>query len=347
MGWIDQFRGKGQRPQSNRGEGARSDLDGLGNQARLVIEGRGSWVYAYPVAGAERITIGRSHENDIDLNDLHVSSAHAEIVNVDGKRVLRDLDSRNGTFLNRKKITESEIRHKDRIRIGATSMTLLCDGDASFAPAEPPSLTRMEPYFPDEGLEPEFPLETMGEEELRNQLQIARIRAQRLVMLLEFTRQLARSSSPLGMMTTAMNFIAVQLEAENGFIMQIDPKTEKWAVRARFGRVLDWLHSGEDESQIQLPMSLTIVEQVIQEGRPVVSHSAVEDPRFDGAKSVGALGIQSCLCFPLSYMDQALGVVYVDRRQSSIPFDDFQEAVFDDLASQLGSVLYPPAGVVL
>jgi len=46
------------------------------------------------------ITIGRSSSCDVVLDDHRVSSRHAWVGIVDGKALLRDLESTNGTFLN-------------------------------------------------------------------------------------------------------------------------------------------------------------------------------------------------------------------------------------------------------
>jgi len=49
---------------------------------------------------ASGMTIGRSPHCDIVLDDPRVSSRHAWIGEVDGRTVLRDLKSTNGTFMN-------------------------------------------------------------------------------------------------------------------------------------------------------------------------------------------------------------------------------------------------------
>ena len=51
------------------------------------------------------LSIGRLADNDVFIDDDSISSRHAEISGVEGAMVLRDLDSTNGTFLNREQIT--------------------------------------------------------------------------------------------------------------------------------------------------------------------------------------------------------------------------------------------------
>lgn len=70
---------------------------------------------------AAGITVGRKPPCDIVIADTRVSSRHAWIGIVDGKAVLRDLKSTNGTFLNAQtsaSVTEVELRSGDTIFFG-------------------------------------------------------------------------------------------------------------------------------------------------------------------------------------------------------------------------------------
>jgi hypothetical protein len=70
---------------------------------------------------ADGITVGRSPYSDIVLADPRVSFRHAWVGIVDGKAVLRDLKSTNGTFLNaqlKARITEMPLSSGDTIFFG-------------------------------------------------------------------------------------------------------------------------------------------------------------------------------------------------------------------------------------
>ena len=74
----------------------------------------------------DELTIGRSSDNAIRLDDQSASGHHCVILRVGGRYVLRDLDSTNGTLLNGSPATEVRLRPKDIIRIGA--LELMIDG---------------------------------------------------------------------------------------------------------------------------------------------------------------------------------------------------------------------------
>jgi len=70
--------------------------------------------------------LGRALETDVRINDTQVSRQHAKIVAIhDAERnvtdyVLNDLDSRNGTFLNGRRIRRENLDNGDKITIGDT-----------------------------------------------------------------------------------------------------------------------------------------------------------------------------------------------------------------------------------
>ncbi|MFZ5440535.1 MAG: FHA domain-containing protein, partial [Myxococcota bacterium] len=67
----------------------------------------------------EEVTIGRLAGNDIVLNKGNVSKYHSKIVLKDGKYIVVDLKSTNGTFVNGKKITGPlVVRPSDKIYVG-------------------------------------------------------------------------------------------------------------------------------------------------------------------------------------------------------------------------------------
>jgi diguanylate cyclase (GGDEF)-like protein len=73
-----------------------------------------------------RTVIGRQADADIRFDDPLVSRHHAEIVaQPDGTAILRDLESRNGTFCNDKRITERALHEGDVIWVGRAVLKYL------------------------------------------------------------------------------------------------------------------------------------------------------------------------------------------------------------------------------
>jgi pSer/pThr/pTyr-binding forkhead associated (FHA) protein len=64
------------------------------------------------------VTIGRLSDNVIQIDDVSVSSHHAEITFGGGHHTLTDLNSTNGTRVNDHRFTEGVIHDGDRLRFG-------------------------------------------------------------------------------------------------------------------------------------------------------------------------------------------------------------------------------------
>jgi pSer/pThr/pTyr-binding forkhead associated (FHA) protein len=66
----------------------------------------------------ERITIGRRPANDIHIDNLAVSGDHAVITTIGNDSFLEDLDSTNGTMVNKKPVKKHVLYHGDVIEFG-------------------------------------------------------------------------------------------------------------------------------------------------------------------------------------------------------------------------------------
>ena len=94
------------------------DLDDIPPDGGLLVVVRG------PIAGArlaltkDITTAGRHPKSDLFLDDVTVSRRHAEFVRSGTAFKLRDVGSLNGTYLNRERVEEGELRNGDEIQIG-------------------------------------------------------------------------------------------------------------------------------------------------------------------------------------------------------------------------------------
>ena len=83
--------------------------------------------------GDELVTVGRSPESDIFLDDVTVSRQHAEIFRRErpeekGFRI-RDAGSLNGTYVNRKRVDEARLRYGDEVQIGLFRLIFVLGGE--------------------------------------------------------------------------------------------------------------------------------------------------------------------------------------------------------------------------
>jgi hypothetical protein len=71
------------------------------------------------------VEIGRSKDAGVAVNDPEVSRRHAHLSSYDGVVYVEDLRSRNGTFLNGRRVTEAiEVRKGDEIDVGTTRLVV-------------------------------------------------------------------------------------------------------------------------------------------------------------------------------------------------------------------------------
>ena len=102
-----------------------------------------------PLRG-ERLTLGRGPGNDVVLaHDPSVSSLHAVVDPIGGGWCIRDLGSRNGTFVAGEAVLgDRALRHGDELRLGRTRLVFRLAAPAEVDPTEgaapPPEVTRRE-----------------------------------------------------------------------------------------------------------------------------------------------------------------------------------------------------------
>jgi pSer/pThr/pTyr-binding forkhead associated (FHA) protein len=84
---------------------------------RLVLVTDGTKQAGYLLA-VPNIAIGRDHDNLIQVSDIFVSRHHAVLVRNCQGYIVRDLDSRNRTFVNDAPVTERPLQPGDRLRFG-------------------------------------------------------------------------------------------------------------------------------------------------------------------------------------------------------------------------------------
>jgi pSer/pThr/pTyr-binding forkhead associated (FHA) protein len=96
-----------------------------GEGATLVIRsGGGRAGEAFNVSG-DRMTIGRSPDAEVFLDDVTVSRNHALLVRRREGLYIDDLGSLNGTYVNRRRIESHLLANGDELQVGKYKLTYL------------------------------------------------------------------------------------------------------------------------------------------------------------------------------------------------------------------------------
>lgn len=100
--------------------------------AMLLIQEGNSPKTQWPLVKSTMI-IGRDSDSDIQIDDRQVSRQHAEITHTARGYTLRDLGSKNGTFLNGEAVSEEAriIRNGDEVGIALCAKLTFIEDDAT------------------------------------------------------------------------------------------------------------------------------------------------------------------------------------------------------------------------
>jgi hypothetical protein len=118
----------------------------------LVVEGPSKGL-ARTFAPSRVVTIGRSEEADLCIDDAKISRIHCRVRDEDGDWVLEDMHSRNGTWLGGEKVGEHPLGDGDRFTLGKETTVEVRFVAVATTPVPPPApaaaaATRRSVVFP-------------------------------------------------------------------------------------------------------------------------------------------------------------------------------------------------------
>ncbi|MFK7803580.1 MAG: adenylate/guanylate cyclase domain-containing protein [Anaerolineae bacterium] len=131
------------------------------------------------------------------------------------------------------------------------------------------------------------------------------------------------SLNPADVLNVVMDTMIRITGAERGFLMLMDEDTGEVTVQAARNIKEE---SIEDPSQI----STSVINEVMDNGQPLLTTNAQDDPRFANRQSIISYNLRSILCVPLNLKDDTIGVIYVDNR---ITAGIFREPHRDQMAA--------------
>ena len=94
----------------------------------LIRAGGGREGQVIPIE-SDVLTIGRSPHSDLFLDDVTVSRHHARILHDETGFLVEDLNSLNGTYVNRKRIERHQLFDGDEVQIGKFKLAFLEQAD--------------------------------------------------------------------------------------------------------------------------------------------------------------------------------------------------------------------------
>jgi len=103
--------------------------------ARVILTFNKQVIKEFPFL-KDSLTIGRKEDNNIIIDNLAVSGYHARIDKAGEDFILTDLQSTNGTFVNKQKVVSHKLSHGDNVIIGKHVILFVATGKTQAEPAE-------------------------------------------------------------------------------------------------------------------------------------------------------------------------------------------------------------------
>lgn len=237
------------------------------------------------------ITIGREASNGIAIADPSVSRKHCLITYREGKFQVRDLESRNGTHVNRAAINEQWLQHGDEVATGDSSFLFLLEeesavvarGRVEFEDAQYNAETtiihpRDAVYLQPDRLLRELPATSQVARNLNALLKISRI--------VHAIRDLEELQGQL------LDLIFEVAPAGRGAILLSDSEGHQF--NSLFART-------RQPGQIQwVKVSRTIARQVLEQGIAILGSDVAGSDNLREVESLVVAQVRSLLCVPLT-----------------------------------------------
>ncbi|HEY8561557.1 MAG TPA: SpoIIE family protein phosphatase [Pyrinomonadaceae bacterium] len=270
-----------------------------------------------------RTTIGRSARSDICIPDAFASRLHAEIRKEGDSYWLQDLGSANGTRYNGTvvsmpiplisggeiQIGETVITFEDERLRQSKNATLIADHTEALDPSKTIALApKTNPTA--EFLDSQFTT--------RNEL---------LGLISKVGIALLSSSGLDETLNQVASLVFEAVPAERCVIMLRD-ETAEGGMKISVARL-----RGRDETLEEVRISRTVMEEVLQNGKSVLTADAQHDPRY-ASQTIALLGIRSVLAVPLSVNEnEVFGLIYADSPTNEATFSEEHLNILTTLAS--------------
>ncbi|MHC4982265.1 MAG: sensor histidine kinase [Planctomycetota bacterium] len=241
--------------------------------------------------------IGREGSSVV-LADKTASRRHARLAYEDERWVLEDLGSGNGTFVNGVRTkAPTPVNRGDQVRCGSSLLVFL---------GGPPGLQTTVDVDEDGKLVDAAIVATMPSSEDSVIIPTLEAGAEAIDNLRILYDLIADVGSILNielLLRRTLDKVFETLKAERGYIMLLD---ERGKVDLKASKL------SQENASKDIPISRTIINEVVSKQIGVLSSNAMSDKRFTAGKSVHDFGIRSAICVPIKGRERILGVIHVD-----------------------------------
>jgi len=275
--------------------------------------------------GDDTLTMGRDTECTIQILDKGASRKHAEIFRIGEMCFIRDLSSRNGTFVNDEKVGEELLREGDRVQIGST--VLVFESSAQVK-GETKGIRFTEASEEEFGQTLELRLDDLAGFEDDKQKPGGRDTAN-FRALYRLGKIVSAERDEQQLMDKSLKFMAGELPADNLYLFTRDEVSNNLVAKAR----LDLESSGT------VPVSRTIIRRCIAEQRSILTSDAALDARFKTGDSIILNRIRSVVCVPLVSQERIRGVLYLSSSRVGQSFVEEDLELATAVGTQLGIAL--------
>ena len=270
-----------------------------------------------------KMVMGRHPDCEIVIDAGAVSRQHAQIILADDNFYIEDLQSRNGTYVNDRRIEGRKLLcHADSLRICDIGFRFEDDvflkkqaatsRDTGFAI----DIGSSQSVVIDDDRDAPSGSKVMTKIEVSD---TARMRLDtnpitKLKAVLEITRSLGRSLSIDDVLPKVLDSLfTIFPQADRGFIVLTEGDEGRLIPKA-----VKFRRPNEDD---EIRISRTIVDEVMSSKEAILSADAATDSRFQMSQSVADFRIRSMMCAPLLDSEgNAQGVIQIDTLNQTARF---------------------------
>ena len=267
-------------------------------------------------------TLGRHPDNSIQVLDRIVSKEHSRItLGPDGRYVVRDVGSLNGTFVNGEKVSERVLKSGDQISLGNTTYRFTEDRPQDKIPIRKVTMT---PDQVQSQVQSTLAASStfLPEKDIKD-VTVLRADYEKLRVAHELSQKLSIDADLDTLLQKIVDEAFLLIRADRAVILLLDAETEDFVPR--------YVRQKRDE---EIKLSKSILDEVRTKKRAVLSSDAMVDERFKAAKSIIMQGIRSTMCVPLLYNDKLLGAMHMDSMLATGAFTEKDLLLFSGIATQ-------------